>query len=140
VIEMEESKTMKKIKPDIDDETRRLMEERKKKPEFRRQQWWQYAKLHRKGWRRPRGRHSKLRRHFGYRPPVVRIGYSSPKKVRGLHPSGFREVIVYNISQLSSVDSSKEAIRIAHTVGKRKRMEIIEKADELGIKILNRVL
>ena len=130
-----------KIKAVIDDEIRRLMEERKKKPEFLRQQWWQFPKLRNKAkWRRPRGIHSKMRRHFGYRPPVVRIGYSAPKKVRGLHPSGFKEVLVYNVSQLSNIDASKEAIRIAHTVGRKKRMEIIEKADELGIKVLNRVL
>ncbi len=138
--EQQEKQTRQKIKPAIDDEIRRLMEERKKKPWFRRQQWWQYAKLRRKSWRRPRGIHSKMRRHYGYRPPVVRIGYSSPRKVRGLHPSGFKEVLVYNASQLDGIDSSKEAIRIAHSVGRKKRMEIIEKADELGIRVLNRVL
>ena len=140
--ETEEKKEKKKpkIKAAIDDRIRQLMEERKKKPWFRRQQWWQYAKLRRKGWRRPRGRHSKMRRHYGYRPPVVRIGYSSPKIVRGLHPSGFKEVLVYNASQIEGIDASKQAIRIAHSVGRRKRMEIIEKADELGIRVLNRVL
>ena len=139
---MEETKEIKiKIKPDIDDEIKRLIEERRRKPEFLRQQWWQYTKLKRKeNWRRPRGRHSKLRRHFGYRPPVVRIGYSSPKKVRGLHPSGFKEVLVYNVSQLSSINPKKEAVRIAHGVGKKKRLEIIEKADEMGIRVLNRVV
>jgi len=135
-----EKPQIQKIKAAIDDELRRLMEERKKKPWFRRQQWWQYAKLCRKSWRRPRGVHSKMRRHYGYRPPVVRIGYSSPRKVRGLHPSGFKEVLVYNVSQLAAIDSSREAIRIAHSVGRKKRMEIIEKADELGIRVLNRVL
>ncbi len=139
--EVKQEKQFKpKIKATIDDEIRRLMEERKKKPWFRRQQWWQYAKLRHKGWRRPRGVHSKMRRHFGYRPPVVRIGYSSPRKVRGLHPSGFKEVLVYNASQLAEIDASREAIRIAHSVGRKKRMEIIEKADEMGIKVLNRVL
>ncbi len=129
----------KKIKPQIDDEMRRLMEERKKKPRFIRQQLWQFKKLDDK-WRRPKGRHSKQRRHFKYRPPVPRIGYSSPRKVRGLHPSGFKERLVYNVKDLEDIDASKEAIRIAHTVGKKKRMEIIEKADELGIRVLNRVL
>lgn len=129
----------KKIKPQIDDEMCRLMEERKKKPRFIRQQLWQFKKLDDK-WRRPKGRHSKQRRHFKYRPPVPRIGYSSPRKVRGLHPSGFKERLVYNVKDLEDIDASKEAIRIAHTVGKKKRMEIIEKADELGIRVLNRVL
>ncbi len=128
-----------KIKANIDDEVRRLILERKKKPRFIRQQLWQFKKLDEK-WRRPRGRHSKQRRHFGYRPPVPRIGYSSPKKVRGLHPSGFREKIVYNVNDLEGIDGSKEAVRIAGTVGRKKRMEIIAKADEMGIRVLNRVL
>lgn len=128
-----------KIKANIDDETRRLLIERRKKPNFIRQQLWQFKKLDEK-WRRPRGRHSKQRRHFGYRPPVPRIGYSSPKKVRNLHPSGFIEKIVHNVKELEGIDAGREAIRIAGTVGKKKRMEIIAKADELGIRVLNRVL
>lgn len=126
-----------KIKANIDDETRRLLMERKKKPNFIRQQLWQFKKLDEK-WRRPRGRHSKQRRHFGYRPPVPRIGYSSPRKVRNLHPSGFMEKIVHNVKELEGIDASREAVRIAGTVGKRKRMEIIAKADEMGIRVLNR--
>jgi len=128
-----------KIKPEIDDEIRRLMQERKKKPWFLRQQWWQFKKLD-KNWRRPRGRHSKLRRHYGYRPPLPRIGYSSPKKVRGLHPSGFEEVLIHNVKGLEGINPKKQAVRIAHGVGRKKREEIIAKADEMGIRVLNRVL
>jgi len=138
-IQEKEEKAIIKIKPEIDEKIKKLMQERKKKPEFLRQQWWAYKRID-KNWRRPRGRHSKLRRHYGYRPPLPRIGYSSPKKVRGLHPSGFREVMVYNVDGLENIDVKKEAIRIAHGVGKKKRHEIIAKADEMGIRVLNRVL
>jgi len=44
------------------------------------------------------------------------------------------------LKDMEGIDAEKEAIRIAHTVGKRKRQEIIAKADELGIRVLNRVL
>ena len=128
-----------KKKANIDDEIKRLFEIRNKKPRFLRQQFWQFRRL-RDTWRRPRGRHSKQRRHYNYRPPVPRIGYSSPKKVRGLHPSGFKERLVYNINDLNEIDAEKEAIRIAHGVGRKKREEIIAKADEMGIRVLNRVL
>lgn len=139
-MEAEEVKIVEKpikIKAKIDEEVKKLMEERNKKPRFIRQQFWQFKKLKDK-WRRPRGRHSKQRRHYKYRPPVPRIGYGSPKKVRYLHPSGFKEKMVYNVKDLEGIDASKEAIRIAHTVGKKKRMEIIAKADEMGIRVLNR--
>ena len=90
--EEKEGKEEKEKKKIIDKEIMRLMEEKKKKPRFIRQQLWQFKKLDDK-WRRPRGRHSKQRRHYKYRPPIPRIGYGSPKKVRGLHPSGFKEKI-----------------------------------------------
>lgn len=137
--EKKEEKTIIKIKPEIGEEIKKLIQARKRKPEFLRQQWWLYKKID-KNWRRPRGRHSKLRRHYGYRPPLPKIGYSSPKKVRGLHPSGFKEIMIYNVNNLEGIDKKKEAIRIAHGVGKKKRQEIIAKADEMGIRVLNRVL
>ncbi|HEC88688.1 MAG TPA: 50S ribosomal protein L32e, partial [Thermoplasmata archaeon] len=45
-----------------------------------------------------------------------------------------------NVNDLEGIDGSKEAVRIAGTVGRKKRMEIIAKADEMGIRVLNRVL
>jgi large subunit ribosomal protein L32e len=60
-----------------------------------------------------------------------------PRAVRNLHPSGFKEVIVYNPDDLNNLDPTIQAARIAHTVGRRKRLKILEKAKELHIRILN---
>lgn len=65
------------------------------------------------------------------------MGYKGPKVARFLHPSGYREVLVYNVNDLSKVDLNTQAARIAHTVGKRKRTAIIAEAKKLNIKILN---
>jgi len=65
------------------------------------------------------------------------MGYKGPKIARFLHPSGFREYMVFNVADLAEVDANTQAIRIAHTVGKRKRADIIAKAKELNLKILN---
>ncbi|RLE74567.1 MAG: 50S ribosomal protein L32e, partial [Thermoprotei archaeon] len=83
------------------------------------------------------GLDNKIRLQLKGYPEKVKAGYRGPRKVRGLHPSGFREVIVHNVEELSGVDPEREAVRIASTVGRRKRMEIIEKAAELGIRVLN---
>jgi large subunit ribosomal protein L32e len=72
----------------------------------------------------------------GY-PAIVKIGYRGPKAARGLHPSGYTDNIVYNTSDLAGLDAKKDAIRLAHTVGTRKRKEIIEQAAKAGFKILN---
>ena len=88
-------------------------------------------------WRRPKGLDDKHRlKRKGY-PPTVEVGYRSPKTVRGYHPSGYKEKIVSNPNELEEIDPKVYAIRIAHTVGKRKRIEIVKKALKLGLKILN---
>ena len=131
-----------KKKPTLDEEKRRLLKKREKekgkRPNFARQEWFRYKKLDKDTWRKPRGTHSKARQNLKYRSNVVSIGYRSPKEVRGLHPSGFEEVLVHNPDDLDDVDPETEAIRIAHSVGMRKRISIEDKADELDIRILNR--
>lgn len=69
--------------------------------------------------------------------PLPNIGYGAPRKWRGLHPSGFEEVLVYNPDDLKTIDSKKQAVRIAHTVGARKRIEILEEARKQELLILN---
>ena len=88
-------------------------------------------------WRRPRGLDNKIRRKIKGWPAGVSVGYKGPKVARGLHPSGYREVLVYNVQDLSTIDPDTQAARIAHTVGKRKRSLIIAEAKKLNIKILN---
>lgn len=78
-----------------------------------------------------------MRRKISGLPPLVSVGYGSPKSTRGLHPSGYKEVIIYNPNQLEELNPETEAIRIASTVGERKRLAIIEKAEKLGLKVLN---
>ncbi len=137
----DEEKAVPKVKPVLDDTIKAALEFRSAKndarPAFKRQEWFRYQRLGEK-WRKPRGIHSKMRRHLSYRPPVVSIGFRGPKMVRDYHPSGFQEVMVYNPGQVDAVDPKVQAIRIGGTVGGKKRMAIIEKADELSIRVLNR--
>jgi len=107
-----------------------------KKPKFIRAESWRYARFS-LSWRKPRGLDNKIRRKILGWPPGPSMGYKGPKIARYLHPSGYREVLVNNVADLSTIDSSIQAARIAHTVGKRKRADIIAKAKELNIKILN---
>ncbi|MGB2346470.1 MAG: eL32 family ribosomal protein, partial [Candidatus Poseidoniaceae archaeon] len=65
-------------------------------------------------------------------------GHGKVASARGLHPSGFREVMVHNLNDLETIDPETQAARIGHTVGGRKRENIHARADELGIRILNR--
>jgi len=107
-----------------------------KKPAFVRAESWKYDRFS-ISWRRPRGLDNKIRRKIKGWPPGASVGYKGPKIARGLHPSGYREVLVYNVKDTSIVDPNTQAVRIAHTVGKRKRALIIAEAKKLNLKILN---
>ncbi|MEM1578864.1 MAG: 50S ribosomal protein L32e [Archaeoglobaceae archaeon] len=111
-----------------------------RKPEFRRYCWDRKLKLRRKSWRKPRGLDNAMRLEYGGKwsgRKRVKIGFRSPKAIRGAHPSGYREVLVYNPAQLDLIDAKTQAIRIASCVGLKKRIAIESKAKEMGIKILN---
>ncbi|MCD6383128.1 MAG: 50S ribosomal protein L32e [Thermoplasmata archaeon] len=130
-----------KIKPELSDEEKwnlwvRSLRKRKE-PNFYRQEWFRYKRI-KKVWRRPRGLTSKMRKGLKYRPPRVKVGYRGPRAVRGRHPSGFEEVLVHNPKELEGLDPKKQAVRIAHGVGTRKRREIIARADEMNLRVLNR--
>jgi large subunit ribosomal protein L32e len=108
----------------------------RKKPKFRRQESWRYKRVTDR-WRRPHGIDSKMRKKVKGWPVSPTTGYRSPKKTRGLHPSGFVETRVHSISDLGGIDPELQAIRIARTVGDRKRVEILALAEEKGIHVLN---
>lgn len=108
----------------------------KRQPSFTRLESWRYKKL-KPVWRKPKGIDNHMRLKKKGWPKSVTVGYRSPKKIRGLHPSGFNEILVYNIKDLDEIQSH-QAIRISQTVGRRKRAEIIEKAQKLSIHVLNK--
>ncbi|NPA22391.1 MAG: 50S ribosomal protein L32e [Candidatus Micrarchaeota archaeon] len=88
-------------------------------------------------WRRPRGVGNKKRIRKKWAGALPNIGYKNPDSLRGRHPSGYFEVLVYRVEDLEKVDPEKQAIRIAARVGKKKRLEIVAKAKELNIHVLN---
>lgn len=115
---------------------RSVLRQRKERPEFVRQESWRYKRLGEK-WRRPRGKDSKMRLQKRGWPPLVKVGYRSPRKYRGLHPSGFREVLVHSLADLDGLDPKVHAIRLSGSLGSRSRLRIFEKAQALGLKVLN---
>ena len=107
-----------------------------KRPKFIRQESWRYDRLA-ENWRKPKGKDNKMRKQKSGMPAIVKVGYRGPRVSRGLHPSGYSDNLVHNVNELARLDPKKDAARLGHTVGKRKRVEMIAKASGLGIKVLN---
>lgn len=118
-----------------------LLRARKKvsttRPKFVRQESWRYNRLA-ENWRKPKGVDNKMRKQVSGVPPLVKVGYRGPKSARGLHPSGYRDRLIHNIRDLEKLDPKIDAARIGHTVGRRKRIDIVSRANALGVKVLNR--
>lgn len=106
---------------------------------FLRQDYMRHLRLGKKArklqkWRKPRGVHSKMRRkRFSY-PLQPGIGYGTPRaeagKVNGLMP-----MLVHNVTELSSL--GRDSAVIIARVGARKKLDIIRKAEEMKLRILN---
>lgn len=109
----------------------------KTKPTFRRTQGAMYTRLKGKGWRRPDGKHNKIREGKKGKGFVPRIGYGADNKTRFLHPSGMEDILVSNLNDLEGLDSQKQAVRIASGVGKRKKAIILGETKNRKLKVLN---
>ncbi|MBN2052191.1 50S ribosomal protein L32e [Candidatus Woesearchaeota archaeon] len=118
---------------------KKLLEQRtrakKKKPLFRRKEIYRKKRLAVK-WRKARGLDNKQRLHKKGAPPHPSIGYKSPRKVRGMHPSGLVPIIIFNVKQLDSLNK-EQGIIISANVGNRKRRVILDEIKKKGLSLLN---
>jgi large subunit ribosomal protein L32e len=109
----------------------------RKKIEFRRSEYSRYKKLRRHGWRKPKGIHNKMKKYLGGKSASPSIGHARMKALKGVHPSGYREVLVENPEQLATLNKETEAVRISGSVSARKAEAILEESKKLELKVLN---
>ena len=107
------------------------------RPDFKRPESWRYKRLE-TTWRKPKGidNHQRKQKSRG-RPGLVKVGYGGPKIAPGLHPSGYTDNLVHNITDLEKLNPKTDGIRIGHSVGTKKRKEIVIKSIEKKFKIFN---
>ena len=119
---------------------KRLMELRKninkKRPSFRRVESWRHKRV-KEPWRKARGIDSqtRMKTKSGVKSPGK--GYRGPKKVRGIHPSGYEEVRVETIKDIENLNNKKHALKISSNLGTKKRMALIDYSKRRGFKVLN---
>ena len=107
------------------------------RPKFIRPESWRYKRLE-TTWRKPKGvdNHQRKQKSRG-RPGLVKVGYGGPKISKGLHPSGYTDNLVHNLQDLSKLDPKIDGVRLGHSVGTKKRKEILEIAIEKKFKVFN---
>jgi len=112
-------------------------EVKKNKPDFVRPESWRYVRLQ-TNWRKPKGiDHHQRKQKSRRRPGLVKVGYGGPRDAKGLHPTEFTDNLDFNMSDLEKLEPKKDGVRFGHSVGTKKRKEIVIKAVEKKFKIFN---
>ena len=108
-----------------------------RRPKFIRPESWRYKRLE-TTWRKPKGiyNHQRKQKSRG-RPGLVKVGYGTPKIAYGLHPSGYTDNLVHNVNDLENLNPKEDGIRFGHSVGAKKRREIMKIAIEKKFKVFN---
>ncbi|RYO36154.1 hypothetical protein AA0111_g2862 [Alternaria arborescens] len=90
-------------------------------------------------WRKPKGIDNRVRRRFKGQAAMPKIGYGSNRKTRHMMPSGHKAFVVNNVADvdLLLMHNATFAAEIAHAVSARKRIEIIARAKQIGVKVTN---
>lgn len=107
---------------------------KRKKPKFNVLNYG-FMKSVKKSWRKPRGTHNKKRMKRAFTGALPKIGYGNAADVRCLREDGRKEMLVCNLSELEAAKGF--AVRIASSVGMKKRLEMKKRADALGLDIVN---
>ncbi|MAU76346.1 MAG: 50S ribosomal protein L32e [Crocinitomicaceae bacterium] len=102
---------------------------------------WQHDRFKcvKPSWRKPKGIDGRVRRRFKGTIAMPNIGYGTDKKTKHYMPNGFLKFRVFNVKELEllMMHNRKYVAEIAHNVSTRKRREIVNRAEELNIRVSN---
>ena len=107
------------------------------RPKFIRAESWRYDRI-KPNWRKPKGvdNHQRKQKSRG-RPGLVKVGYGTPNIAKGLHPSGYTDNLVHSINDLENLNQKQDGISFGHSVGTKKRNELMKVILERKFKVFN---
>ena len=90
-------------------------------------------------WRRPRGIDNRMRRRFRGNKNMPRIGYGSDNTTKYYLPNGLKKFVVHNIKDLDVLLMNNRTFcaEIAHNVSAKKRAQIVQRAQQIRVKVTN---
>lgn len=87
-------------------------------------------------WRRPKGRHNKMRKKRAGYPGSPSIGHGTPREGSGLI-MGKKPIVVHNMQELQSA-TAHNLIIFSRRVGAKSRMELMKHANEKKLTVFSR--
>merc|ERR1712029_1277612 len=110
---------------------------KKRTKKFIRHQSDRYLRV-KSNWRKPKGI-DRVRRRFKGLYLMPNIGYGSNTKTKHVCPDGFKKFLIHNMSELEVLlmQNKTFSAEIAHTVSSKKRKTLVERAQQLAIKVTN---
>merc|ERR1711915_154580 len=111
---------------------------KKTKKKFKRPQSDRFMRV-KENWRKPKGIDNRVRRRFKGQTRMPNIGFGSDKRTRHMLPNGFRKVLVHNVKDLEVLMMHHRSYcgEIGHRVSSKKRKAIVERANQLSIRLTN---
>ena len=112
---------------------------KKRTKKFARHQSDLFMRIRNSSWRKPKGIDGRVRRRFKGSIPMPSIGYGSDKQTRNIHPHGFKSVVVNNVAELEMLmmHNRTYAATVGGSVSSRVRRSIVERAEQLAIRVTN---
>ncbi|EMR10369.1 hypothetical protein PNEG_01621 [Pneumocystis murina B123] len=116
----------------------RLVIVKKRRKRFTRHQSDKYKCIS-PSWRKPKGIDNRVRRRFKGQIPMPNIGYGSDKRTRYMRPNGYYTFLIRNESDVDLLLMHNDVYigEIASNISSKKRVNIVEKARKLGVKLTN---
>jgi large subunit ribosomal protein L32e len=118
--------------------SKRALAHKKTHPVFKKYHCWRHIRV-KESWRKPRGIDSNMRRQFKGAPAMVKVGYKQQLSLRHVHPNGKKHFVITNVKELEMLmmNNLKYAAVVAKGVSARKRKDIVTRAKELKIQVMN---
>jgi large subunit ribosomal protein L32e len=107
--------------------------------QFKRTDFWRFSRLgmgrkKKQVWRRAEGVQSKIRRKKRGYPIMPSIGLRTPRAGRNKVENAI-PILIHNVADLQKL--KKGSVVIMAKIGARKKLDVLKKAEELQIKIIN---
>lgn len=92
-----------------------------------------------RSWRKPHGIDNRARRRYKGNLLLPSVGYGTNVKTKHVLPNGFKKVLISNAAELEVLlmHNKKYCGEIAGAVSKRTRRALVERAQQLGLRLTN---